>query len=101
MITDIGGNVGSQAATVVIRALLLKQINMNNLFSIIFKETKVGFLLSLCLFFLAFLKVIILSNKSNLYPYNLYNLSFIVALSSALQVITATLIGTILPFLIK
>jgi magnesium transporter len=101
MIADIGGNVGSQAATVVIRALSLKQININNFFSIIFKETKIGILLSLCLFCLAFLKVILLSKNMELNNYNLYNIAFIIALSSGLQVITATLVGTSLPFLIK
>lgn len=101
MIADSGGNAGSQAATVVIRALALEQITLRNWLRILFKEVKVAFLLALCLFFLAFLKVIILSGNTEIKHYSLHTLAFTIAVALSLQVITSTLIGSSLPLLIK
>ncbi|MCG8341130.1 MAG: magnesium transporter [Cytophagales bacterium] len=101
MINDSGGNAGSQAATVVIRALSLEQITLRNWLRIILKEAKVAFLLALCLFFLAFLKVAILSSNTEIENHSLYTLAFTIALALSLQVIISTLIGSSLPLLIK
>lgn len=101
MIADAGGNAGSQAATVVIRALSLGHIALRDWLQIIFKEAQVACLLALCLFFVAFLKVFILSSESTLGPYSVYNLAFVIALALSLQVITATVVGASLPLIAK
>lgn len=101
MIAGAGGNAGSQAATVVIRAVSLGQITLQNWLSVIFKEAKVACLLAICLFFLAFLKVIILSGNTVIAHHSTYSLALAIALSLSLQVITSTVVGAALPLIAK
>lgn len=101
MIADTGGNAGSQAASVVIRALSLGQVTLSNWLGIIFKESKIALLLAFSLFFLAFLKVIILSGHTTVEHHSIYRLAFAIGLAVSLQVITATIIGAALPLLAK
>lgn len=101
MIAGAGGNAGSQAATVVIRAISLGQVTLRNWLGVILKEAKVAFLLAFCLFFLAFLKVMILSGNVVLENHNAYRLAFAIALSLSLQVITSTVLGAALPLIAK
>ena len=101
MIAGAGGNAGSQAATVVIRALSLDQVTLRNWLGVILKEAKVAFLLAFCLFFLAFLKVIMLSGNVVLENHGPYSLAFAIALSLSLQVITSTVVGAALPLIAK
>jgi len=101
MIAGAGGNAGSQSATVVIRALSLGQVTLRNWLGVIFKEAKVAFLLAFCLFFLAFLKVLILSGNVVLENQGAYSLAFAISLSLSLQVVTSTVIGASLPLIAK
>ena len=101
MIAGAGGNAGSQAATVVIRAVSLGQITLRDWLQIILKEAKVALLLALCLFFIAFLKVVILSGNSMLDNQSIYSLAFAIALALSLQVISSTVIGAALPLIAK
>jgi len=101
MIAGAGGNAGSQAATVVIRAVSLGQITLRNWLKVILKEAQVAFWLAFCLFFLAFLKVIILSGNVALENHSTYRLAFAIALALSLQVITSTVVGAALPLIAK
>ena len=101
MIAGAGGNTGSQAATVVIRAISLGQVTLRDWLQIMLKETKVAFLLATCLFFVAFLKVVILSGSSTLDQHSIYDLAFAIALALSLQVITSTIVGAALPLVAK
>jgi len=101
MIADTGGNAGSQAASVVIRALSLGQVTLGNWLGIILKEAKVALLLALSLFFLAFLKVILLSGNATIDNHSIYSLAFAIGLALSLQVIASTIIGAALPLVAK
>jgi magnesium transporter len=101
MIAAAGGNAGGQAATVVIRAVSLGQVTLHDWLRVILKEAKVAFLLSFCLFFLSFLKVVILSGNVVLENHSTYSLAFAIALSLSLQVISSTVIGAALPLIAK
>ena len=101
MIAGAGGNAGSQAATVVIRAVSLGQITLRDWLQIILKEARVAVLLALCLFFFFFFKVVILSGNSMLNDYSIYRLAFAIALALSLQVVTSTVVGAALPLIAK
>jgi magnesium transporter len=101
MITATGGNTGSQAASVVIRALSLGQITLRNWLVVIFKETKVALLLAISLFFLAFLKVLLLSSYNILEPYSIYKVAFTIGIALSMQVVTSAIIGATLPLIAK
>lgn len=102
MVADTGGNVGSQAATVIVRALALGEFSVAAWLKVIWKETKVSSLLALCLGLLAFAKVLFLSWETEIPPqYSLPMIAFVIALALSLQVITATIIGAALPLAVK
>ncbi|MCH7401529.1 magnesium transporter [Belliella kenyensis] len=102
MVADTGGNSGSQAATVIVRALALGQISPRQWFNIIFKEFKISSMLAVCLGVLAFLKVLFLSWETSIpAEYTLVQLAVVISTALSLQVITATCIGAGLPLLVK
>ncbi|MCS6821309.1 MAG: magnesium transporter [Microscillaceae bacterium] len=102
MVADTGGNSGSQAATVVVRALALGQITLSKWFHILWKETKISLLLAICLGVLAYAKVLFLSWETEIPAnFSLNMIAFMISLALALQVVTATIIGGGLPLLVK
>ncbi len=102
MVADTGGNSGSQAATVIVRALALGQIKPTHWIKIIYKEFRISFLIAICLGLLAFGKVLFLSWETSVpEEYTLYQLAFVIALALSLQVVTATCIGAGLPLLVR
>ncbi len=102
MVADSGGNVGSQAATVVIRAIALGEITVKNWFSILFKEARISILLSVVLGLIAFGKILFLSWETDVpAQFNLLYIAFGISLALSLQVISATIIGASLPLIVK
>jgi magnesium transporter len=100
MITDSGGNTGSQAATMVIRALALREIDSSHYLKVLLTEFKVGLRLALILGSLALLKVYFLASLSNqVLPVPILQIAVVVSIALGIQVITATLIGASLPLL--
>lgn len=98
MLADTGGNTGSQAATVVIRALALGEVAPRDALRILSKEFLVAILLGLVLFVIALGRVVFFSGNVPLPPgCTLGAIGLAIALALALQVVTATLIGAALP----
>lgn len=100
MVADTGGNTGSQSATVVVRALALGQLRPSDFLKVLFKELKVSFLLALILGLLSFGKVVFLSRGSEMpLGFSLPRIAAAIAVALGFQVITATLIGAVLPLI--
>ncbi len=100
MVADTGGNTGSQSATVVVRALALKEISPKDFLKVIFKEFKIAILLAAALGILSWLKVLFLSHGTTIPKgFSLSYIGFAIAVALSLQVITATLIGAVLPLI--
>lgn len=98
MVADTGGNVGSQSATVIVRALAVKEVTFENLWEILWKEFKIASLISIVLGFLSFAKVMFLSQDSVIPPgHTLSGIGFAIALALSFQVVSATLVGAVLP----
>jgi magnesium transporter len=98
MVADTGGNTGSQSATVVVRALALGEISPRDVVRVLFKEFQVSFLLGIILGILSFGKVLFLSQGAEIpFGHSLAGVGGCIAIALALQVITATLIGALLP----
>ena len=89
MVADAGGNTGSQSATVVVRALALKEISPRDALKVGFKELKVSALLALVLGGLSWAKVMFLS-RGDAIPMgiSLAKTGTAIALALGLQVIT-------------
>jgi len=102
MMTATGGNTGSQAATVVIRAIALKQVDQDEWFKIIWKEACISFMLSICVGGLVFIKIAFLTSISLLpESFTFTYLGFVISLAIALQVMTSAIVGAGLPMLVK
>jgi magnesium transporter len=101
MIADTGGNCGSQAATVIIRALAVKEISTTDALKVFFKEIKIALLISVTLGLLGFGKVLLLSSHKDAPPgFSLETIAFAIALALSVQVISATVIGSMLPIFV-
>ncbi|MBM6840218.1 magnesium transporter [[Clostridium] spiroforme] len=90
MLMDTGGNCGSQASVSVIRALSLDELDFHELPLVIWKEFRVSFLIGLTLALCNFLKVIVVDRVS-------ITIAFVVCFTLFLTVITAKLVGCVLP----
>ncbi|GAB4290295.1 MAG: magnesium transporter [Myxococcota bacterium] len=98
MVADTGGNTGSQSATVVVRALALREISPKDTFKVLWKECKIAILLALVLGVLSWVKVMFLSRGTDTPAgYTLEKIGVVIAVALGLQVVTATLIGALLP----
>jgi magnesium transporter len=98
MLIGTGGNTGSQAATVVVRALALRQIKAADVFRVIWKELWVSIMLSLILVVVSLVRVVLFTPSiETTGGFSLGRVSTVVALALGLQVISATLIGALLP----
>lgn len=98
MLADTGGNTGSQSATLVVRALALKEVSAKDALRVVAKEIRVSLLLGLLLAAVAFARVLIFSGKSS-FPAgcSAWTVALAVSIALALQVISSTLIGALLP----
>jgi magnesium transporter len=100
MLADTGGNTGSQSATVVVRALALKEIEPRDTLKVLWKECRVGLLLALVLGVLAFVRVYFMSNPSQIPPgLDVVRIGLAIGLALGIQVVSATVIGALLPLL--
>lgn len=100
MITDTGGNVGSQVASVVLQALNRGQVTLSDWAMIILKELRIAMMLASVLFFLAYIKVF-LTSSLDAETTRHYQVMFVVALSIVLQVIFSAFIGAAFPLAAK
>ena len=100
MLTDAGGNTGSQAATVIMRALTLKEIKPQDVIRVLWKELRVAVLLGVVLGVLAFVRVELLSASTGI-PAGmaLSRIALTIGFALFVQVLTATIIGALLPLI--
>lgn len=94
MLTDTGGNSGTQAATMVIRGLTLDEIQPKDIGKIIWKEIRVGLICGIIL------AVIDFAIMQLIYPGKLV-LTAVVAVSIIVIVLMSKLIGCTMPILAK
>lgn len=101
MMTATGGNIGSQSATVVIRAISLDQVKDSDWPKILFKEIKISLLLSICVGGLIFLKISFFSTQNLPQGTSFEFVGFIIGLAIAMQVISSAIVGAGLPLLVR
>lgn len=102
MMAATGGNTGTQAATVIIRAMSLGDVSNSDWLKVIFKELKISLLLSVCVAALTYLKIVYLSFQG-LAPEN-FTIGFVgmtISLAIAIQVVTSAIVGAGLPLLVR
>ena len=101
MLMDTGGNSGGQASVTIIRALSLNEIDMKDIFRVIWKEIRVGLLCGVSLSLVNFVKIwlidrTLLGNYDITIPVNL-----VISLTLVVEIICAKIIGCTLPIIAK
>ncbi len=100
MVVAAGGNSGGQAATMVIRAMALGEINPGNALRIAWKEARTGLFLGLSLgvAIAAFITLILPRLQAHTEAhFDFPHLALAVAAAITLQVLSATVLGALLP----
>lgn len=95
LLAGAGGNTGSQSASLVVRGLAVQEISPRDLPKILFKETQVSLLLGALLGCIVFARVFFHGGDSS--ASLLGSLGLTIAVAVGLQVVTATLVGALLP----
>jgi len=100
MLAAAGGNAGSQTASLIIRALALKEVDGRRLPGTLFKELRVAVLLGAVLGVLAFGRVVLFYGDNSLPEgVSIRRLGLAIATALSVQVVTSALIGAALPLL--
>ena len=101
LIISSGGNSGSQATTLVIRAMALGEVRLRDWWKIIIREFPTGFVLGLVLAVIGLARILIWQGLWHSYGPHYLLVAFTVAFSLIGVVLYGTLIGSMLPFLLK
>jgi magnesium transporter len=101
LIISSGGNSGSQAATLIIRAMALQEITLRDWWLVMRREVLSGLMLGTVLGCIGFLRIGIWSAFSDLYGPHWMLVAATVSLSLVGVVIWGTLSGSMLPFVLR
>lgn len=93
MLTDTGGNCGSQSSTLIIRGIALDEIHFKDIFKVIFKEFRVAILVGAALAVVNGIYMVI--------RYHDPMLALLVSISLVATILIAKLIGCVLPLVAK
>lgn len=102
LIISSGGNSGSQAATLIIRAMALQEITLRDWWYVMRKEIISGLCLGGILGFIGFIRIM-MWQKSGLFDYGEYwvFIALSISVSLVLIVLWGTLSGSMIPFVLK
>lgn len=101
LVISSGGNAGSQAATLVIRALALGEFKLRDWWRIMRRELAAGFMLGLILGAIGFLRIVIWSRFSHIYDPNPLLVATTVGSALVGIVLWGSLMGSMLPLILK
>ncbi len=101
LIVSSGGNVGSQASTLIIRAVALGEVTISDWWRIMRREIQTGLLLGIILGILGFTRVAAWSAFSNVYGEHWLMLAFTIGFSVCGVVLWGTIMGSMLPLILK
>ena len=102
LIISSGGNSGSQAATLIIRAMALQEIDLKDWWYVMKKEIFTGLFLGGILGIIGFLRIMIW-HEAGIFNYGMYwpFVGLSVGVSLVLIVLWGTLSGSMVPFILK
>ncbi|MEB2343968.1 MAG: magnesium transporter [Deltaproteobacteria bacterium] len=101
LIISSGGNSGSQASTLVIRAMALGEVRIRDWWRVIRRELAAGMVLGTVLGSIGFLRIVVWQSVSPLYGEH-YLLVAVTVCASLIGVVTfGTLAGSLLPFVLR
>jgi magnesium transporter len=101
LVISSGGNSGSQATTLIIRALALGEVRLRDWWRVFLRELGSGLVLGLILGLVGYLRIMLWPGRDTLYGPESVMVAVTVALSLVGIVLWGTLVGSMLPFILK
>lgn len=102
LIISSGGNAGSQATTLIIRSLALREIRLGDWWRVLRREIATGFLLGCILATVGFLRVSIWGTiDKNMFTEHYFLVAACVACSLIGVVLFGSVVGSMLPFILR
>ena len=101
LVISSGGNAGSQAATLVIRALALGEFRLRDWWKIMRRELAAGLMLGVILGIIGFLRIVIWSRFSHIYDPSPMLVATTVGVALVGIVLWGSLMGSMLPLILK
>ena len=101
MIMGSGGNAGGQTSVTIIRGLAIEEINLRDVFKILFKELRVSLLCGAALGIATFAKMLLIDNLILGNVAVTVNIAAVVSFTLIVTIIVAKLVGCLLPLLAK
>ena len=101
MLMDTGGNSGGQASATIIRALSLNEIDLNDIFKVIWKEIRVGVACGLTLAIVNFFKILLIDKMLLGTKGITFKVDLVISLTLFIEIIFAKIVGCTLPIFAK
>src|SRR5207249_6807438 len=101
LIISSGGNSGSQASTLVIRALAIGEVRLRDWWRVVYREVYTGLALGSILGAIGFLRVALWSIFTNIYGPHWFLVALTVGIALVGVVMWGTLSGSMLPLILK
>jgi magnesium transporter len=101
LIISSGGNSGSQATSLIIRAMALREVKLADWWKIMKREVLSGLLLGTILGTIGFIRISVWTMFSNVYGDHWLLIAFTVGISLILVVLWGTLSGSMLPLILR
>ena len=101
MLMDTGGNCGSQSSVTVIRALSLDELELSDVFTVLWKEVRTALLCGVTLAALCFLKVLLVDRLLMGNTSISLSVDLVICLALGVTVVMAKMVGCTLPLLAK
>jgi len=101
LIISSGGNSGSQATTLVIRAMAVREVRLRDWWRVVRREFSAGLVLGSVLAVIGFVRILVWQAIWHTYGENFMAIAFTVATSLVGVVLFGTIAGSMLPFLLR
>lgn len=101
MLMGTGGNSGGQSSSTIIRALSLNEVDFKDIFKIVWKEIRVGFVCGLSLAAVSFLKVLLVDKLLLGQEDITFLVDLVISLTLVVETVFAKAVGCVLPIIAK
>ncbi len=101
MLMGTGGNCGSQSSVTVIRALSLDELELSDVFAVLWKEIRAAVMCAATLAVLCFVKIFLIDHLLMGNANITSSVNLVVCLALAVTVVLAKMVGCVLPLLAK
>jgi magnesium transporter len=101
LVISSGGNSGSQASTLVIRAMAMEEVRLRDWWRVLRRELAAGLLLGLVLGVIGLLRVVLWPQRSQQFGEHFFLVGITVAVSLVWIVMWGAIAGSMLPFVLR